>query len=278
MRSVRSSETTKPDPSIYRCRDGSVRTSKISGAGASMLRETMILLSLAIVRSSPGSRTSATGGGFGGQRGPGSLRAEPDLRRTREPRRLTVRLHSGGMPRRATRVGAPAYPVFSPARGDQHMSDQPSSGAAAAAPPPAAEAVQPLTPPVSTSSVLTLEPPAAVGVVNETAAPKMAPQVPAAAVPGLDAKVESYMTALLTAQAKSPTFDAKATDVRTMGDDDIRRAAESSNRLLRTPVKALKEGGLSETGKVGKTLLDLRRTVEDLDPSQARGGKKVLGM
>jgi len=158
------------------------------------------------------------------------------------------------------------------------MSDQPSSGAAAAAPPPAAEAVQPLTPPASTSSVLTLEPPAAVGVVNETAAPKMAPRVPAAAVPGLDAKVESYMTALLTAQAKSPTFDAKATDVRTMGDDDIRRAAESSNRLLRTPVKALKEGGLSETGKVGKTLLDLRRTVEDLDPSQARGGKKVLGM
>jgi uncharacterized protein YaaN involved in tellurite resistance len=160
------------------------------------------------------------------------------------------------------------------------MSDQPNSGAAAAAPPPAAaaEAVQPLTPPASTSSVLTLEPPAAVNVVSETAAPKMAPQVPAAAIPGLDAKVESYLTALMTAQTKSPTFDAKAADVRTMGDDDIRRAAESSNRLLKTPVKALKEGGLSETGKVGKTLLDLRRTVEDLDPSQARGGKKVLGM
>ncbi|HEU4331019.1 MAG TPA: toxic anion resistance protein [Lapillicoccus sp.] len=159
------------------------------------------------------------------------------------------------------------------------MSDQPNSGAAAAPPPAAAaEAVQPLTPPASTSSVLTLEAPAPVAAVNETAAPKMAPQVPAAAIPGLDAKVDSYLTALMTAQTKSPTFDAKATDVRTMGDDDIRRAAESSNRLLRTPVKALKEGGLSETGKVGKTLLDLRRTVEDLDPSQARGGKKVLGM
>jgi uncharacterized protein YaaN involved in tellurite resistance len=160
------------------------------------------------------------------------------------------------------------------------MSDQPNSGAAAAAPPPAAaaEAVQPLTPPASTSSVLTLEAPAPVGAVNETAAPKMAPQVPAAAIPGLDAKVDSYLTALMTAQTKSPTFDAKAADVRTMGDDDIRRAAESSNRLLRTPVKALKEGGLSETGKVGKTLLDLRRTVEDLDPSQAHGAKKVLGM
>ncbi len=162
------------------------------------------------------------------------------------------------------------------------MSDQPSAaGAAAAAPPPAAaasEAVQPLAPPPSTSSVLTLEPPAASQAVQDTAAPKMAPQVPAAAIPGLDAKVDGYLQALLTAQTKSPTFDAKATDVRTMGDDDIRRAAESSNRLLRTPVKALKEGGLSETGKVGKTLLDLRRTVEDLDPSQAHGAKKVLGM
>ena len=69
-------------------------------------------------------------------------------------------------------------------------------------------------------------------MVNETAAPKMAPQVPAAAVPGLDAKVdELYDRRCSRAQAKSPTFDAKATDVRTMGDDDIRRAAESSNRL-----------------------------------------------
>jgi uncharacterized protein YaaN involved in tellurite resistance len=158
------------------------------------------------------------------------------------------------------------------------MTDQPSFGAAAAAAPPTADAVQPLTPPPSTSSVLTLEPPAPVAAVNDTAAPKMAPQVPAAAIPGLDAKVDSYLTALMTAQTKSPTFDAKAADVRTMGDDDIRRAAESSNRLLKTPVKALKEGGLSETGKVGKTLLDLRRTVEDLDPSQAHGAKKVLGM
>jgi uncharacterized protein YaaN involved in tellurite resistance len=44
------------------------------------------------------------------------------------------------------------------------------------------------------------------------------------------------------------------------------------------PVKALNEGSLSQGSKVGKTLLDLRRTVEDLDPSQATGAKKLLGM
>jgi uncharacterized protein YaaN involved in tellurite resistance len=34
----------------------------------------------------------------------------------------------------------------------------------------------------------------------------------------------------------------------------------------------------SETGKVAGTLVDLRRTVEDLDPKQATGVKKLLGM
>ena len=63
-----------------------------------------------------------------------------------------------------------------------------------------------------------------------------------------------------------------------MGDADIRKAAETSNRLLKTPVKALKEGGLAEGSKVGNTLLELRRTVEDLDPSQATGTRKFLGV
>ena len=63
-----------------------------------------------------------------------------------------------------------------------------------------------------------------------------------------------------------------------MGDVDIRAAAESSNRLLKSPVRALQEGGLSEGSTVGKTLLELRRTVEDLDPKEATGPKKLLGM
>ncbi len=162
------------------------------------------------------------------------------------------------------------------------MTDQPSrpgayDAAAATAPQPQSDAVQALAPPAGTSS-LTLVAPAATRPVSETAAPKMAPQVPEAAIAGLDAKVDGYVAALLSAESKSPQFEAKAADVRTMGDEDIRRAAESSNRLLRTPVKALQEGGLNEGSKVSKTLLDLRRTVEDLDPSQAKGVKKVLGM
>jgi uncharacterized protein YaaN involved in tellurite resistance len=130
------------------------------------------------------------------------------------------------------------------------------------------QAVQ-LAPP----DMLNLTPAAAAPTVTSTQAPAMAPQVDAAQVPVLDAKVEGFLNALSTAETNSPTFSAQADAVRSMGDADIRKAAETSNRLLQTPVRAIEAGGLSDTSKVGKTLLELRRTVEDLDPAQAHKGK-----
>lgn len=133
----------------------------------------------------------------------------------------------------------------------------------------------PLTPPAE--GMLTLTAPEAPKPVVATQAPKIAPAVDPAVAPQLDAKVEGYLSSLLTAAPHSPEFSAKAEDVRTMGDIDIRKAAETSNRLLKTPVKALNEGSLSQGSKVSGTLLELRRTVEDLDPKGAQGSKKVLG-
>jgi uncharacterized protein YaaN involved in tellurite resistance len=142
----------------------------------------------------------------------------------------------------------------------------------------ASQPLTPLQPPTGSEPALTLTAPAPPAPIAATAAPRLAPAVEASALPGLDAKVEGYIGSLLTAEPRSPEFAAKATDVRTMGDDDIRRAAESSNRLLKSPVRALQEGGLAEGSKVGSTLLELRRTVEDLDPKEATGPKKFLGM
>jgi uncharacterized protein YaaN involved in tellurite resistance len=136
----------------------------------------------------------------------------------------------------------------------------------------------PLTPPAVAESALVLAPPAPPRAVVATQAPKLAPQVDPAALPGLDSKVDAYISSLMAAKPNSPEYSAKADDVRTMGDVDIRRAAETSNRLLRTPVKALNEGALSNGSKVGGTLLELRRTVEALDPKGAQGAKRFLGV
>ncbi|RHW27947.1 toxic anion resistance protein [Nocardioides immobilis] len=142
----------------------------------------------------------------------------------------------------------------------------------AAAPEPS-----PLAPPDPVQT-LTLTAPEAPKPVAETAAPKMAPQVSAEMVPELDAKVDGFLTALSSEAVGSPGFAAQAENVRTMGDADIRRAAETSNRMLDKPVSALKNGAISQSSDVGKTLLALRRTVEDLDPGQAKGAKKFWDM
>lgn len=134
---------------------------------------------------------------------------------------------------------------------------------------------EPLQPPTA-EAALTLTPPEPAPVVAQTQAPRLAPAVPAAAMPALDAKVDGYVDSLVNAAPRSPEFEAKATDVRTMGDEDIRKSAEASNRLLQSPVKALKEGGLSSGSKISGTLLELRRTVEDLDPKRMSGKKSWL--
>ena len=144
---------------------------------------------------------------------------------------------------------------------------EPTSFAAAAAP---------LAPP--DSDPLTLTAPEAPRPVVATQAPAMAPQVDPATIPSLDSKVDGFVTALMSAQTRSPEFAQQAANVRTMGDADVRRAAETSNRLLQTPVRAIKEGALASGSKVGNTLMELRRTVEGLDPSQASGSRKFLGV
>src|SRR5207244_5739461 len=45
-----------------------------------------------------------------------------------------------------------------------------------------------------------------------------------------------------------------------------------------TPGRGMRAGPGSENGKVAATLLDVRRTIEDLDPSEATGVKKLLGL
>jgi uncharacterized protein YaaN involved in tellurite resistance len=128
-----------------------------------------------------------------------------------------------------------------------------------------------LTPP----SQLVLQAPEPVKEVEPAKAGGMVP-IPAAALPALDQKVAEYVDSVVVLDVHSPEFTAKADDVRTMGNDEIRASAETSNKLLSSPVRAMQK--TSDTGKVAGTLIDLRRTVEDLDPKQATGVKKLLGM
>lgn len=136
----------------------------------------------------------------------------------------------------------------------------------------------PLTPPAPSTELNLSVPEPPQPVVAEQAS-SIAPPVDEAKKPELDRKVDSFVDSLLSEQIGSPNFAAKADVVRAMGDADIRRAAEASNRLLDTPIQEVNSGGISEVSQVGQSLVELRRVVEELDPSAvSKPKRKILGI
>jgi uncharacterized protein YaaN involved in tellurite resistance len=144
----------------------------------------------------------------------------------------------------------------------------------AAAPTPAAEIAD------ASTETLVLEPPAPVNVVAPARA-LSAVAITDAEKAKLDGMVTSYLDAVSTLDPHSQAFVDKVSDIGKLGDEDIRASASVSNRLLEKPLAAMSTGGLSDTSSVGKSLLSLRRQVEELDP--ARQGDlfsrdKLLGL
>jgi uncharacterized protein YaaN involved in tellurite resistance len=145
---------------------------------------------------------------------------------------------------------------------------------------PPAPGADVLAGPTASTATLVLE-------VPEPVAP-VAPSQAAGAVPisdtdraRLDGMIASYLDAVSTLDTHSQAFSDKAKDIGKLGDDDIRASAAVSNRLLEKPLAAMQNGGLTETSAVSKSLLSLRREVEELDPAKQGdllSPRKLLGL
>ncbi len=107
----------------------------------------------------------------------------------------------------------------------------------------------------------------------------MAPAVDAAALPGLDAKVDTFLTSLMPGRPRSPEFAAKATDVRSMGDDDIRAAAETLEPAAQVAGPGA-PGGRAVRGLQGRLARCSSCAVRSRTWTRRRrpGSKKLLGM
>jgi hypothetical protein len=115
------------------------------------------------------------------------------------------------------------------------------------------------------AGTLVLTPPAPVAPVRDEQA-SSAVKLDSATVAKLDGMVASYLDAVTSLDPHAPEFTSRANDIRKLGDEDIRASAAVSNRLLDRPTAAMTRGGISETSEISKSLISLRRTVEDLDP------------
>ncbi|HYO44415.1 MAG TPA: toxic anion resistance protein [Candidatus Limnocylindrales bacterium] len=156
------------------------------------------------------------------------------------------------------------------------MTDQPQSQPQEAATPAGA----PVASDASAGETLVLTPPPAVAAVAPAQAERSLAIDPKD-VARLDALVDTYLDGITSLEVQSPDFKRKVDDIRRMGDEDIRASASVSNTLLDKPVAAMNEGGLTQTSAVSRSLLDLRHTVEDLDPANQGdmfSPRKLLGI
>lgn len=128
---------------------------------------------------------------------------------------------------------------------------------------------------MATETKLTLEAPSPVQSV--------APEAAAGLVPlddgqrsELDRKVSAFVADLVAQDPNSPEFGKRVDQLAALGRRQIADAAGQSNRFLDRPVRAMD----AENG-IGADLTELRRTVEDLDPS-SRGNltasRKLFGI
>lgn len=122
--------------------------------------------------------------------------------------------------------------------------------------------VQELTPPAD----LQLTPPQPVEVVTPQSASgrvKLKPEDLAE----LDAQVRGFIDAMTGLDEQDPKFKDCLDRIHSMGNKDVEQSAGVSNRLLDRPVKTLKNGLFDSGSDISRALVDLRTTVERLDPS-----------
>ncbi|MFE2478298.1 toxic anion resistance protein [Streptomyces sp. NPDC059389] len=88
-----------------------------------------------------------------------------------------------------------------------------------------------------------------------------------------------YVGSLAGVDTRSPEFASRVGEISGLGAGDIRSAAQQSNRMLDRAVRSLaSEGGGGAQARVAGSLVELRRTVQDLDPrdTPAKGARRLL--
>jgi uncharacterized protein YaaN involved in tellurite resistance len=114
----------------------------------------------------------------------------------------------------------------------------------------------------ATETELKLTPPDPVPVISAERASGLVP-VSDDVQTKLQEKVEGYISDLLAQDVNSPEFGQRVDQLTSMGRKEIMEAAGQSNRFLDRPIRQM-----DDQSGVGADLAELRRTVEDLDPSK----------
>ncbi|MBN1584287.1 MAG: toxic anion resistance protein [Anaerolineae bacterium] len=126
----------------------------------------------------------------------------------------------------------------------------------------------------------TLTPPEPVAVVEQEQADGMVKLQPTT-LQKLDDKAQEFVSIIVKADVHSQPFEDRIAAIHNLGTKEIRASASVSNRMLERPVKAMESGMFDESSSVSRSLVELRTTVEDLDPASQGdllSPRKILGL
>lgn len=84
----------------------------------------------------------------------------------------------------------------------------------------------------------------------------------------LDQRAEEFIADVMTTEVNTDEFVEQVNAIHNLGNKEIRASASVSNRMLNRPVSAMKDGIFDDRSSVSQALVNLRKTVEDLDPSR----------
>jgi uncharacterized protein YaaN involved in tellurite resistance len=97
----------------------------------------------------------------------------------------------------------------------------------------------------------------------------------------LDQQVLGFIDQVVQHDVQAPEFRATVERIHSMGSSEIEASAQVSNRLLERPVRTLQSDLFGQGSSIGQGLIDLRRQVEELDPSRQGdllSPRKLLGL
>ena len=132
----------------------------------------------------------------------------------------------------------------------------------------------------ASSATLSLSPPEAVTTVAPAQAEREVAIDPEAAR-RIDTMVAAFVGGIRSLDVHGDDYRRRVDDIDSLADREIRSTSDMSNRLLDRPTRAMR--GLGEgDAPIAKSLLDLRRSVDELNPAKhdlTHGGpRKLLGV
>ncbi len=98
----------------------------------------------------------------------------------------------------------------------------------------------------------------------------------------IDTMVTAFIGGLRTVDVHGDDYRRRVDDIDSLADREIRTTSDMSNRLLDRPTRAMRGLGQGGDAPIAKSLLDLRRSVEELNPAKhdltQGGSRKILGV